>query len=1820
MTRLMTEENYSFDKAMLTVMQSSLLCSQAMDILSDGTEHFGERGMRAAQEARTLTETIDSITSAISSRWRDTWEYIIGDVDEATELFGGVVEVLWDLFVVSGDTRNSLLKLWRGVDEGDLDGRVILLEGLANIGNSLVAIIEAIKEAWSNIFPPMTADKLLDLTIKFRDFTENLIVGEEAVENITRIFSGLFAVLDIVIMSLKGMAGIAWEIIKALTPVGDTIGNITLSLSDFIVALRDSMKEGEFWGKAIEGTRNILETISNFISKFVDALRTDFVDAFGPAEEIFTKFKEFLSTTADSIKEYLSKIGEHFQGFKGINLSALKQFSEDVEIQFKPFTFLADVMRTGMEAIVKVWEWAAPVIVPIAEKIGSAIVKFGQAFGTAITSGDFQAFLNLINTGVITAILLGLKSFVDGLQNITGNAAGVLEGVKGVLDGVRGSLEAYQTKLKADALMKIALAIGVLVAAIWVLSGIEGSDIAEALTAITVLFIELATVMIVLSKNMNPVSLMNTALSMIAISTAILILSCAVKGLAEIDADALALGLLSVTILLAEIAGFTHIIKPEQLISAGIGMIAFSAAIVILSSAVKSLGELDIPALAKGLGAVGILMLEIAGFSQIIDPTKLLAAGAAMIPVSAAIVILAGAMKIIATMNWEEIAKGLVAIGVVLAEIGLFTKLVDPVRLLAAGVAMIPVAAGITALAGAMLIFSSMSWEELVIGLIALGGALVMIGGFIKLLNPANLLAAAGAAMIPIGAGITIIAGALQILGSMSFQELAFGLIALAGALTAIAIAANAMTGALPGAAAILVVSAALMILAPALMLLGSMNLAEIGLALLALVGVFAVVGVAGMVLAPLTPIILALAAAIALLGVGVLAIGAGLLAFAAGLTALAIAGTAGAAALASAVMIIINLIPAALTALAEGLLTFVKVIGEGTPIIMEALTAIVKGIIQLLTELIPDVVEAIFVFVGKMHEALVEHIPNFVDAGMRLILGIMEGIAEHIQDITRVALEIMAEFLQGIAAGIPGVVAAGVDIIVAFLTVIGEETPRIVDAGFKMVIDFVNGLADAIRENTEPLVEAFRNLSSAMIEGLVNGILAGIKGAVDAVKTLGSSMLSGIKDTLGIKSPSTEFEEGVGANIALGTAKGIDDNADKVSKAAKKMSDNAYKESVEWIKAYREDADYLLATEIERWKELEKVYSDDVKKRTEIKKEIRTLEEKAAKEKEALDKENFEKSKALIEQELRFKRLSYEEELAAWKVVQSEYAEGTELRAKADKASYEASKTYIEKERSLKKMSLAEELAEWEKVQSRFAEGSHERLAAEQEMFNAIDKHRKMGTVSLVEAYESWAYIQSRYTDGTDERIRAELEMASVYEEIIKERKRLTKEIDKVEEEYAKAVESRAQSIYNSFGLFGKVKEKDIVDGEDLIKNLEDQVKALADWADDLGTLGKKGVDEGLLKELEKMGPGASAEIKALTEMSDKDLTKYQELWKEKHKLARTQSLVELGTFVEHSGDKIDELNEQLRKLDLTSGAEFNRSAKNAIDGTIAGYEEKLPEVVNTIENITQASVNTFNEGQPKYQEVGVALIKAVIRGFNDRRPELLNTAKTLTSNALGEISAFLDRFYQVGQNITMGFVNGMRSKIEEAARAAADVAIAAYNAAMQAAGVQSPSWKFYEMGKYCVMGFVDGLYVMESLAESTAEEVGNNTVSTLKNTLSDIMYAFMEDDFDITPVIRPVIDLSNVEAGSKDISKLLDKGHILNLTRLAGNVAAASNVAQRRTEAKEQLASANDSETTNKFEFTQNNYSPKALSRVEIYRQTRNQFSQLKGVLEGV
>ena len=90
------------------------------------------------------------------------------------------------------------------------------------------------------------------------------------------------------------------------------------------------------------------------------------------------------------------------------------------------------------------------------------------------------------------------------------------------------------------------------------------------------------------------------------------------------------------------------------------------------------------------------------------------------------------------------------------------------------------------------------------------------------------------------------------------------------------------------------------------------------------------------------------------------------------------------------------------------------------------------------------------------------------------------------------------------------------------------------------------------------------------------------------------------------------------------------------------------------------------------------------------------------------------------------------------------------------------------------------------------------------------------------------------------------------------------------------------------------------------------------------------------------------------------------------------------------------------------------------------------------------------------------------------------------------------------------------------------------------------------------------------------------------------------IDNNLDTQPTIRPVLDLSEVVSGAQSVSSMFSTQQALKISSGMNGLG----LPQPGTLP----------QPGNTYQFTQNNYSPKPLSRTEIYRQTKNQFSMMQ------
>lgn len=1104
------------------------------DELSSSSMELGKRSFQAAQEAKTFKEALDSVKDAVSTGWMNTFELIFGNYEEAKKLWTKVANELYDVFASSAEDRNEMLAGWK-----DMGGREAMLEAITNAWEGLKNVLGTVKEAFREVFPPMTSERLVKITEGIRDLTEKFKMGEKTTENLKNTFKGIFSVLDIIVQAVSALFGGFKTLFGFLPGLGNGILGVTDSFGEWASKIDESIKKNKTFKKGVEGVVSFLQSIPGKINAvFQKITGTSIGDAF------------------DSLKEkasgLLDKLKEVFSGFGDVDTSGLDSFSERIKVRLEPLGTLFDGIKKVFSGILAFFKKLSPIFATLATSIGKAFGSLGEAISNAVENADFDGLLDIVNGGVLVAIAIGIKKFMDSLSSITENAGGMLNSIKGILNGAKGCFEAWQKDIQANTLLKIAAAIAILTVSLIALSLIDSNKLTSALAAVTAEFTELLIALKMLTKTLDgsdTKGMTKAATTMMVMSAAILVLTFAMRKLAALDWDGVLKGIVGIAGLSVVLVESSKQLSKNtgSITKSAIGLIAFAEAIRLLVKPTKELGALPLESLAKGLISVGILCAELALFLKGADLDNIsLGKGLGLITLAEAVNILASAVGKFASINAGGMIQGLSGVAVVLSEVAAFTKLTGDSK------KVISTATGMVILGSAMLIFGeaignmgSMSLEQIGKGLLAMGASLAAVAIAMNNMPATTPIIATG--MVLVGAALKVIASAMSDFGEMSWEEIAKSIVTLAGSLAIIAVAVRAMEGTLGGSAALLVMAAAIGMLTPALKALGGMSLAEIGKALLTLAGAFAVIGVAGLVLGPITPAILALSAAVALLGVGTLACGAGILALSVGLTALATSGTASITMLVLAIEAILSLIPQILTKVGEGIVALLVAIGKASPELANAIMQIVNATLVALEGTIPQFVTTLVKLLKTVLSTLVENLPTIMQAGMDVAIAFLTGIKNNIREIVIVFLEIIVETLEGIANKIPDIVQAGIDIVISLIDGLAqgieENAPRIRDAFIHLFESLVESVLVFLGIHSPS--KTFLDIGVNIIQGLINGIGDMLGSLLSKIGEVLSSMVNAIKEKLG---QFLEKGKEVMTNIKNGIANKLSEVKSKVT------------------------------------------------------------------------------------------------------------------------------------------------------------------------------------------------------------------------------------------------------------------------------------------------------------------------------------------------------------------------------------------------------------------------------------------------------------------------------------------------------------------------------------------------------------------------------------------------------------------------------------------------------------------------------------------------
>lgn len=1039
---------------------------------------LGEIGVEAATKVRTLTQLIDTTKEAIGSGWSESFRTVFGNFEQATELFTGISNAVGEMVENSSKARNDLLKRW-----AFFGGRNTLIEGLKNGFLALGDVIKPIKEAFREVFPPMTALRLINLTNAFADFTKALRPSEETIDKIKRIALGFFSAIQIGIEIIKGFVSVIFDLIGSLSGAGSGAFDWLAGVGDSLTALNDKLVEG------------------------------------GKIKDFFSDVSEYLKTAAKYVVEFKDGVIELFKNFKVNKFDGISVSLDRFKNRFSGLTKVFDKLQ-------QLWDPLARALGKIGDILGATwdvihdwFSNLGRNMAEASGTGDFSAVLDLVNVGLLGGIAALIGKFLKGGFNFD-LGDGLFEKIGGSFDQLTSTMSAMQTQIKAEALMKIAVAIGILTASVLVLSTIDSKALSKSMAALAVGFGQLVGAFAIINQ-----------------------IASGPKGASS----------------------FTLI--------AG-GLIALSAAILILSLAVKVLATMSWEEMARGLVGVVALLGSVVAVSYLLskNTSGLIRAGIGMIGIAIALNILAGAVKIFATMSWEEMGRGLAGVAGSLIAVAAAMQLMPKGSVLK-GAGLIEVAIALNILALAVKQFAGMDYAELGRGFVGIGGGLLIIAAAMNLM-PATM-PLIGAGLLMVSASLLIIGKALKNLSGMSWEEMGKGLAGLAGSLLILALATTAMSGTLGGALAIAVVSASLLLLVEVLRQFAALSWGDLIKGMVGMAGVFLVLGLAGLALGPIIPVLLGLGAALIILGAGFALFGAGAILVAKSFEIFAKAGKAGLGLFIAMIDELIIKLPAMVAAFAEGLVQLATTLLAAAPVLLEQFGVLLGQIMQTLLDLLPQFGELLSGVISMVLTLIREKIPEFVETGFAVLMALLQGIRDNIGEITTAVIDIiltfttalgerveelvaagltlLTNFLSGIADNIGNVISSVGEIITSFITAVGDLATDIAAAGTDALVDFLTGMTD----NFEKVIGVVGLMITTFITEVANLATdiatAGTDALVDFLNGIGDNL---VKVTNSAGDVIAEFITAIGNKAGdIATAgtdalidfiEGIGDNLDK--------------------------------------------------------------------------------------------------------------------------------------------------------------------------------------------------------------------------------------------------------------------------------------------------------------------------------------------------------------------------------------------------------------------------------------------------------------------------------------------------------------------------------------------------------------------------------------------------------------------------------------------------------------------------------------------------
>lgn len=635
----------SYATEVLSLMEKEgITCSEAMEQLGGDMNSLGARAFRAAQEAKTFTDAIEATKDAVSTGWSKTFEIIFGDYNEAKEMWTALTNELYDLFAASAEGRNEILQEWK-----DLGGRTNLLEGVSKAWTNLKEIMSAVKQATNEMLPALTGERLKQFTDKIGDLADSLKLSEEGAYTLKVAIKALLLPIKVLTQVLGVAASLGFAFTKTLFKMGDAFLSLFAKANPLENTFKKIFGEERYlrlakaWNSILTRVGGAFTRLSNRIKNFTTSLRNSEKN-FAFFETLWKFIYPIANLSLDGLilgMETLAKLNfsginsfaQKTLGYLSYGLKSVKDFISPVTNQCKK---LFDTLKEADPS-----QWFGIMVKQIENfknkavdfltnfSLSSEWDKFEEKFpklaaGLKQLSDAIVDFVKKLNPSKILVYSFGvaLTGLIFSIMNVVNTIEKAVSNLSGVFTTVNKVLKGFAKQ--HPVITQLTQAVAVLTAALLILSKIPADDLKKAtisLISVIGVFGILAGAAAAIDKFVvkDSKSLWQMALSLTAISGAILVLAVAMKTLSTIRLDSTILNSLgALSAIIAELLAVSLILGKAK-ISFSKNMlffVIFAGSINTLVGALKKLDGMRINNISSVVASLGLVMIAMAGLAK----------------------------------------------------------------------------------------------------------------------------------------------------------------------------------------------------------------------------------------------------------------------------------------------------------------------------------------------------------------------------------------------------------------------------------------------------------------------------------------------------------------------------------------------------------------------------------------------------------------------------------------------------------------------------------------------------------------------------------------------------------------------------------------------------------------------------------------------------------------------------------------------------------------------------------------------------------------------------------------------------------------------------------------------------------------------------------------------------------------------------------------------------------------------------------------------------------------------------------------------------